>query len=1441
MKKNKEQVLDIKKEMAGRLEKWKKKLIDLTLRNSLLNFKYNPKATRGSKTIKIILDDLGKLEDLLESGNKFELSSKQEIQKELESGKREKIPLEEDTQQEMTQGQPESIERVDLSPKKEMQIELGEENKADNSSDDYQDNKEDNEEDEDEEEDGKYDIDWSTTAKLSLEEKELILDLQSKEYSAKLLKLDKENKLHASETGDHRLFLSIGHLNYFDEKRDKSLKAPLILIPVLLSRENIKSKFYLEKYNSDSKFNISLLEFLKNNYDIKIPELEDVLPKDQHGLDIKKIFKIFSEEIKKIKDSRWFVEEKDCYLSLFSFKKILMYKDIENLDISEMSPCLQYLNDPSQIEIKENIISSFNDSNVESRKLDDLVHPKDLFCPVSYDSSQLQAIVSASRGGSFILQGPPGTGKSQTITNIISQLLATGKKVLFVAEKLVALNVVKKRLEESEIDQFCLELHSNKSKKSEIAKKLIDNHERAQKIKSIPDLEKKCSKLKKVRTGLNEYIQCLHKKQLCGFTVFDAFGSCIKLKKLKDLQFNFKSYESFNSEQLEEIKNIIDEIKRQIEALDYKIFDCPLDGINIDYMPESQQDIKQKIDSILKILESLIPQFDSFLAEFSFQSEELITHTDFRYFLKTLNHLNNKPQNYDVFFHQEFKKIKKSFGEGLDHKKRIDNAIKKLSLEYRSDLRMDDILNVEQEFDIASQKNILIRFFSQLSILKKATSLTKFNEKIRIKNIKKDIDLLKKIINFKEKIEKLYAPVKGQNLLWNGLDTKWDNLPIFLKWSHEFQSLLDGFSNVYFHECAKDLMMNRQNKTSNLKTLTEDISNNYSNVINKLQDYKRQGIDFDLKDFIDNKEWAIYLKNLCEKRKQGLGMLREWLDYSKSRSKFLKYKVFDSFIDFLQDENSDLQNIQTVFDYNFKKRWLHLFYKNTDIMREYYGVTLNNAIKEIRQLDSEILHLSKDRIKSQILNFTDDENGFAGFDTLDRQSKKKKGHMTIRHLCGTVPETIQTLSPCLLMSPLSIAQYLPPGEMHFDYVIFDEASQIPPWDAIGAMARAEKAIIVGDSKQLPPTSFFQSLANEDDDENEDYAALESILEECETLRFPKLWLKYHYRSQHESLIAFSNMKYYKNGLITFPENQITENNSAIIYKKIPKGTYDTSTNTSMAEAEAIVNQVAQWIQDDDFKDSIGIVTFNSDQQKLIEELMENKRREDPKLDKHFSKAETEEPIIIKNLENIQGDERDIIIFSIGFGTPSNQNLSMNFGALNKSGGEKRLNVAITRSKKNMYVYTGIEHSDIDTNRTSAIGMSHLKHFLEYAQKGPQALLSPILGSVGGYDSPFEQAVAEALNDFGWKTEPQIGVGKFRIDIGVLDPNGNNFLAGVECDGATYHSSATARDRDCLRQQILEGLGWNILRIWSTDWWANKEKEIKKIDADLRKLITDNAA
>src|SRR5438270_10458542 len=416
----------------------------------------------------------------------------------------------------------------------------------------------------------------------------------------------------------------------------------------------------------------------------------------------------------------------------------------------------------------------------------------------------------------------------------------------------------------------------------------------------------------------------------------------------------------------------------------------------------------------------------------------------------------------------------------------------------------------------------------------------------------------------------------------------------------------------------------------------------------------------------------------------------------------------------------------------------------------------------------------------------------------------------------------------MLMSPLSIARFLGESAMRFDVVIFDEASQILPADAVGAIGRGKQVVVVGDPQQLPPTRFFNVSAQIGEDESEEELP-ESVLDACLGAGLPMKPLMWHYRSRHEHLIAFSNKHFYRRQLITFPSP--SDEVRAVEFIRVEDGVYDRgSSKVNKAEARRIVDLVLEHVET--YPDqSLGVITFSEAQMVAVQTELDVRKRIRPELEPLLKEDRPDgEGFFVKNLENVQGDERDVILFSVGYGPDQAGNLSVNFGPLNRDGGERRLNVAVTRARLRVKILASFYPHELDTSRTQARGVHLLRKYLEFAEQGPIALLNEITAAGGEYESQFEEAVADALQSRGLQVVPQIGVGGFRIDLGVKDPSAERYLLGIECDGATYHPSKIARDRDRLRPPVHENLGWRIHRIWSTDWLKDPVREAERIVA-----------
>lgn len=535
----------------------------------------------------------------------------------------------------------------------------------------------------------------------------------------------------------------------------------------------------------------------------------------------------------------------------------------------------------------------------------------------------------------------------------------------------------------------------------------------------------------------------------------------------------------------------------------------------------------------------------------------------------------------------------------------------------------------------------------------------------------------------------------------------------------------------------------------------------------------------------------------------------------------------------IEAENVPAETLcDSFFKVMFKKLAMEKI-AGSSVLRTFEGSIFDETVSRYQKLTDEFRILSQKelytRLAANVPRMTDSIDNSSPIGFLNRNISNGGRGISLRDLFDHIESLLPRLCPCMLMSPMSVAQFLDLSQSKFDLVIFDEASQMPTSEAVGAIARGKALIVVGDPKQMPPTSFFTSTnVSEEEAEIDD---LDSILDDCNSLGIPSLQLNWHYRSKHESLIAFSNNEYYDGELITFPS--VDDQTTKVKYRYV-EGVYDKGGRRSnRKEAETIVDEIVKRLSSPEHAYySIGVIAFSQVQQNLIEDLLTERLDKNKKL--REAAEEIYEPIFVKNLENVQGDERDIIMFSIGYGPDKDGKVSMNFGPLNNVGGEKRLNVAVSRARREMIVYSSLKASQIDLRRSKARGVEGLKHFLEYAEQ--QVLVQTFNNrQENNSDSILSEIIAKELCARGYVAKTNIGRSNFKIDVAIADKDNNEIYSlGILLDGSGYHNTQTTRDREIVQPIVLRGLGWKIMRVRSVDWINNPERVIARIE----KCLTD---
>jgi hypothetical protein len=564
--------------------------------------------------------------------------------------------------------------------------------------------------------------------------------------------------------------------------------------------------------------------------------------------------------------------------------------------------------------------------------------------------------------------------------------------------------------------------------------------------------------------------------------------------------------------------------------------------------------------------------------------------------------------------------------------------------------------------------------------------------------------------------------------------------------------------------------------------------------------------------------------------RERVGALADWSDWRTLHRRF-EHLGLAAFWEALQKAEVPAEHLPDVFLKSALGSWVETICQQEPALASFRRADHERVVDEFRELDRALIRQSAAKVAQQAEGRRpagDDGTSDAECALLRREAHKKTRHLPIRRLFEEMPGLLLRLKPCLLMSPLSVSQFLPADRITFDVVVFDEASQICPEDAVGAVYRGRQTIITGDDRQLPPTSFFQQNALDDDLEEEDEgpADFESILDACLGAGLPAHLLRWHYRSRNEGLIAYSNRHFYDGRLVTFPAAGA---GPGVGLRHVADGIYDRGGRRDNArEAAVVADLVFEHVRSHGDKKTLGVIAFSQAQMTAIADEIERRLRQQPDLEPLF-KQDRLEGFFVKNLETVQGDERDVILLSVGYGRDAGGRLTMHFGPLNREGGERRLNVAVTRAREKLVVVSSLRAADIDPGASKAAGLAHLKSYLDYAERGAEALQTgPTTAGVDALPG-LERDLMDEVRRLGYEAAPQVGCSDFRLDVGVTAADvGGRFLLGIECDGPGYQAAATVRDRDRLRPEVLAQLGWRLHRVWAPAWVSRREEEVERL-------------
>lgn len=1281
-------------------------------------------------------------------------------------------------------------------------------------------------------------------AEQAFSRKEILTSLTDAELDKRLVKIYRSAKNSKQEGGSNTLYITLGFLRWKEsDKSERSFLAPLILVPINLTRIRAQGRFEISIHDDETILNPTLMELLARNFQIQNFIDQNNLPTDEHGVDVPKIWQIFRNQIQDL--SGWEVQSA-ASISELQFKKYLMWKDLEGQTDNILSN-----NNVKQLIDRENAEKEAVDFPDRS-SLDQEYDPAETFCPLDADSSQLAAVYAATEGKSFVIEGPPGTGKSQTIVNILANCAGAGKRVLFVSEKLTALNVVEKRLKAVGLGPFCIEMHSNKEGKSTFAKNIKEVIDEAR-TGTVEEWQQKTRELSELRDELNSYAGELHEIYPNGLTAHQALGYCLRYEESKPVGFRWQGPAAHTRDELADMRRLVNDVA-QVAAQVGEISGSVLERVTQkDWSPGWQDNFVRELKNLVSLTEAFSEGAGSLsqlseLLQLRAESVSGLSFADLESLAslaKTILEAPRKPPG-----------LRKGTAISGDAK-RLLSDLNEVQHEFAA-----GVANLEQRFDIeklrafdadlselwtkATKSWWLVAFFARRKIKRVVKPFLVDGKNLKKADLQSVVSVFLKLPATVKKMKKLESKaeqlefIDDSNVPLNELDSHVANN---LAWAAQLRS---SIQNLNIGDAEQDSL---QLRVSQLSQKDEDELDSSGRIGRKLNEFVAKWAEITLvlgeirgsggPNYLSEDSVLAYIGAIANAREiiANEQKLKAWCDWNRYASEARALQL-EAIVEALSSGEACSESVNSVFESSYCDWFAKQVFNERPLLSKFSSAVHNNRIEAFKELDKEITELTKRYLQHKLshkvasVNVPESETAI-----MTREANKKRAHKSIREMIKLTPTALGAAKPIMLMSPMSIAQYLDASsnDLMFDLVVFDEASQIPVWDAIGAVGRAKQVVVVGDPKQLPPTNFFAGSSKGDIEEVE-IEDQESILDECLAAGLPLHRLNWHYRSRNESLIAFSNQRYYDSTLVTFPAPSTNDKAVSLIHVK--GGVYARGrARNNLIEAKAVVDHISDhFLNQETQKFSLGVIAFSQAQQNAIEDILDARRRDDPMLDQ-MCEAYGDESIFVKNLENSQGDERDVIFFSVGYGKDDSGKMTYGMGALNREGGHRRLNVAVTRARHKVLVFSSVKGEDMSAARCKSQGLKDLKLYLEFADKGQRALAAEAEVTGREFDSPFEAEVADRIKQLGYEVHPQVGVSGYRIDLAIVDPNNpGRYMLAVECDGAMYHSGSTARERDRLRQEVLEGLGWNVYRIWSTDWWMDSRREIDKLKLHIETLI-----
>ncbi len=1229
-----------------------------------------------------------------------------------------------------------------------------------------------------------------------------------------LIKKDSESR---EETGSPTLYLSIGLLSGYDSngKSVKEIRAPFLLVPIKVTKNRYGDDFTASYDIEEMMVNKTFFEYYKlkkgTDYDSLYSitshnRFEDIVAtlKENHTGDVE-------------------LNENVCFIANFLFTHMVMWQDIvDRQDVLRENIIIKSLLDSK---------SYLYEDKIETKNVDELDTMKDFAAPLPYDSTQLRAIRECAKGNSFILDGPPGTGKSQTIVNMIVNAFYHGKTVLFVAEKQAALEVVRQRLFNLGLDPFALQLYSSKTNKQAFFKQISKVMEYGRKS-SDEDFLSVCDKIEKEKKVINEELKRLHSHKKYFYSLYEAITRELATDDIKN---NFDISQEFltryDAEKDDAIRNIIHHIEKVEGEFDGEENEAYLPIISFThYTYQDQIDLVSSFTEEKKMLSSLKEKYDSLNQEVKMDTLSL-TVENIDFVVSVLDALLNRKPNVESFASTDLDSYYSLLSQALDKVQSLIELEKELSGKYKA----DGISQVDGEAvraALSKGTNFLNRSKARKEALRLLSPMLK-NELSEKEDIIQASEAADKYNHLEREIRKEEDKLKSffHTDILKDKENYYHYRTILSDTIALYHSIMNGdhllFDAIY--SIVRGISPFALIKAKDLFLLFKEDYDAFASSLKEIKTrYPLDLTSFGKEDFFSfySKVFSLFTE---EEKHYKISQYTKLLsDYEK-----LNELGLSDFVSLIRKNEIPLGELERTYEHTLSHAFVVNGFVMDDANNDFDASLYEEEISEYQNLIRKYNSLCVGETIEKITEKFDDpdlkRSATTPIGSLRKLCMNSGKGISIRNTLNRYEDLLRTYFPCFLMSPLAAAQYLDVNSRKFDIVIFDEASQIPTSEAIGPIARGNSLIVAGDPQQMPPSEYFTVSTDLDEDSLDGEAVLlsdaESLLDDCIAIDMPRIRLAFHYRSKHESLIQFSNRNFYGGDLFTFPSTDSLTSHVSFLH--VDSITKKKGSDISKEEIDAILNILKQLLDNPKTKNkSLGIIVFNSAQQEKLEEEVDqflSHNQEYLELT-HWAEEVSDKRLFVKNLENVQGDERDIIIMSIGF-TKGKDGKALINGPLALAKGERRLNVAASRSVEQMIVVSTIYSGDIDETGKKNQGAKNLKDFLRFAENSERFALDESNDST---NKDLAYFIKRELNKKGYLSDVSVGTSEFKVDLAVRKKDSKEYVLGILLDEKPLNGNISCRDRFFVEPIILKNLKWKVLRVYTVLFLRYKSKTIKQI-------------